>query len=494
MGVVDFRVRPPPAGTAAVAVLAAAAALALSILFLGPAGALRDIPYSTSVYDRNGNLLRLTLASDEKYRLKAESGRLPARFAEVLLLKEDRAFYLHPGINPAALARAFWHSLVLKDFRSGGSTVTMQLARLLYKLDTGQPAGKAGQIVRALALELAYPKGRLLAAYCSLVPCGGNVEGFPAASLLYLGKPLEALSLPETMLLCSLPQQPNERSRNPAAALQARDGLYRQWLERHPQDRALAVQFDLPQELRPLSPFTAPHAVNSLLARYPGEGLIVSTLDLRLQRAVERILTGYRDKKARFGISNACALLVRAKGMEILAEVGSADFFEEGIDGQVNGTEAKRSPGSALKPFLYALAMEQSLIHPLTVLKDAPLHFSGYNPDNFDDDFVGPIRAQDALILSRNVPAVFLSQKVKNPDLHDFLRLAGVRGLRDKATYGVSLVLGTAELSMKELAALYGILANGGSLVALADRLGGPAQPGGRLPDHGHPGPQAPAG
>ncbi len=487
MGRTDWRIWPGLVRLAGCAALPAALALALSAFFLGPVRALREVPYSTSVYDRNGNLLRLTLASDQSYRLQAEARELPERFTEALLLKEDRAFFLHPGVDPLALARAFWHSYVRKDYRSGGSTLPMQLARLLYRLDTRDLRGKALQIVRALALDLAYPKRRLLEAYCSLVPCGGNVEGFPAASLLYLGKPLQALSLSETLLLCSLPQQPSRR--DSPTALAARDALYRQWLLRHPEDQALAVQFQLPVELRLQAPFAAPHAVTSLLARYPGKGRIDSTLDLGMQRTVERVLRGYRDKMASLGIANASALLVRARGMEVLAEVGSADFFDERIAGQVNGTEARRSPGSALKPFLYALAMEQSLIHPLTMLKDAPIHFSGYNPDNFDDDFVGPIRARDALILSRNVPAVFLSQQVKDPDLYDFLQQAGVGGLRGRQTYGVSLVLGTAELTMKELAALYGTLANLGAFAPLRDTRGG--KPAGSAPPRPLLSPQA---
>ena len=162
--------------------------------------------------------------------------------------------------------------------------------------------------------------------------------------------------------------------------------------------------------------------------------------------------------------------------MEVLAEVGSADFFDSDIEGQVNGTEAKRSPGSALKPFLYALAMDQSLIHPMTMLKDAPLHFSGYNPDNFDNDFEGPIMARDALIKSRNVPAVYLSQKVKNPDIYDFLGQAGITRLRPRGDYGASLILGTAEVTMKELATLYGMLSNGGVLRPLRESMDAPEE------------------
>ena len=434
---------------------------------------LEEVSYSTAVFDRNGTLLRLTLSADEKYRIRAEMAAVPVRFVEALLMKEDRAFFYHPGVNISALARAFWHSMIKKDYRAGGSTITMQTARLLYRLDTDTLKGKLRQIAGALILDLVYSKQRIFEAYASLVPCGRNVEGFPAASLLYFRKPLSSLSLSEIFMLCVLPQKPNQRSAASArtSLKEARDRLYHGWIARHPADAGLSVQFDLPEELSLSIPFEAPHAVTSLLGMRPGERRVDSTIDLKLQKAVTRILRDYQQRHANVGILNASALLVRRRGMEVLAEVGSADFFNSGIDGQVNGTEAKRSPGSALKPFLYALAMDQSIIHPMTVLKDAPIHFSGYNPDNFDNDFEGPITARDALIKSRNVPAVYLTQKVKDPDLYDFLSRAGVTGLRSRGDYGASLVLGTAEVTMKELAALYGVLANDGRLQPLRETM-----------------------
>ncbi|MGA2477721.1 MAG: penicillin-binding protein 1C [Spirochaetia bacterium] len=457
----------------ACAALSLAFAIGLVFLLRHAERALVEMPFSTAVYDRNGTLMRLTLSEDEKYRMKADLRDMPPAFVEALLLKEDRLFYFHRGVNPAALVRAFWHSLVSRDYRAGGSTITMQTARLLYGLDTGTLGGKLRQIAHALLLELVYPKRLILEAYASRVPCGRNVEGFPAASLLFFHKPLSSLSLSEMLLLCSVPQKPNER--NPGSyrqgVLEARDLLYRMWLHRHPGDSELSLQFDMPEEF-PLSvPFEAPHAVSSLLQRHAGETRISSTIDLRLQKTLQRMLAQFQERRAPTGIRNASALLVRAGTMEVLAEVGSADFFNASIEGQVNGTEAKRSPGSALKPFLYALAMDQGLLHPMTVLKDAPLHFSGYNPDNFDNDFEGPIRAKDALIKSRNVPAVFLSRKVKDPDMYDFLAKAGITGLRPKDDYGATLILGTVELTMKELAALYGMLANGGIMQPLRETV-----------------------
>jgi penicillin-binding protein 1C len=450
--------------------------LAASMLFfwglLYPGRPLDGISYSTIVRDRNGAILRVTLSADEKYRIWAALDDYPPRFIEALLMKEDGTFYSHPGVEPLALLRAVWHGAILRDFKSGGSTVTMQLARLLYSLDTDSVGGKLVQIREALRLELVYSKRRILEAYCARVPCGRNIEGFAAAALIYMNKSLAELSLPDMLLLCSLPQKPNERDPTVSSSvIVARDRLFRTWTARHPEDGSSAVRLTMPEAYSGSLPFEAPHTVDSLLARSGGGTRIESTIDLPLQKRLEAILAGYCARHERTGIHNACALLVRAKGMEVLAEVGSADFFDPSIDGQVNGTEAKRSPGSALKPFLYGLAMDQSLVHPMTMLKDAPVHFSGYNPDNYDDEFQGPIKARDALILSRNVPAVSLSRKVKNPDLYDFLKASGVTGLRPKSDYGLSLVLGTGEVTMKELVALYGVLANSGDFSPLRERL-----------------------
>ncbi len=440
---------------------------------LYPGKPLESVSYSTAVYDRNGSLLRVTLSADQKYRLKADLGEFPPQFIEALLMKEDKFFFHHPGVDPLALMRGLWHSMIVGDFTSGGSTITMQLARLLYELSTDSVGGKLVQIWLALRLELAYPKSRILEAYCAMVPCGRNIEGFASACLIFMDKSPSSLTLSEMLLLCSLPQRPNERDPSLASTSMAaaRDRLFRTWVARHPEDKGLAVQFTMPAEFSLSLPFEAPHVVDSLLKRRDDRTRIASTIDLRLQHSLEMIVGSYCEQSARVGITNACALLVRIDRMEVLAEVGSADFFDSAIDGQVNGTEAKRSPGSTLKPFLYALAMDQSLIHPMTMLKDSPIHFSGYNPDNFDDEFEGPIKVRDALIKSRNVPAVSVSQKVRDPDLHDFLFQAGVTGLRPKKDYGLSLILGTAELTMKELAALYGTLANDGGFIPLRETL-----------------------
>lgn len=436
-----------------------------------------EAPGSTAVYDRKGRLLRLSLAADGRYRVASPLSAYPPDFVEALLLKEDRWFWFHPGVNPLALAKAAWHSTVARDYRAGASTITMQLARIAGAYETGTPAGKLRQAWDALRLERLYTKAEILEAYLSRAPCGGNIEGFEAASLAYFGRPLASLALSESLLLASLPQKPwtsLDKAGDPDL-LAARDRLFRAWCRRHPEARAKAGEFSLPIRLAASFPFAAPHLVDSLLSGLPRDlprpPRIDSTIDRDIQARTEAILASYVERHAPEGIHNASALLVDTRTMEVLAEVGSANFYDSVIEGQVNGCEALRSPGSALKPFLYGLAIQQGVIHPMTVLKDAPIHFSGYNPDNFDNDFEGPLTAKEALIRSRNVPAVWLMDKVADPDLHDLLAKAGISRLKPRDWYGFSLILGTAELSMKELAGLYAMLARGGSYLPVREVL-----------------------
>ncbi|MCG8639858.1 MAG: penicillin-binding protein 1C, partial [Desulfobacterales bacterium] len=190
---------------------------------------------------------------------------------------------------------------------------------------------------------------------------------------------------------------------------------------------------------------------------------------MAIQRDIEALVERYVQRNRPKGVNNAAAMLVDSRSMEIISMVGSADYYDASIQGQVNGTLALRSPGSTLKPFIYALAMEQGLIHPRTTLLDAPTSFSEYSPDNYQSDFHGPIPAGDALITSRNVPAVDLASKISKPDLYDFLLDAGIELPFDREHYGLSIVLGGAELSMENLALLYGALANQGYAAPLKD-------------------------
>jgi penicillin-binding protein 1C len=438
---------------------------------------------SVAVYDTRGQLLRLTLAKDDRYRLWLPLDSISPDIVEAFLLQEDRWFYRHMGVNPFALARGGWRTYVTREPRQGGSTITMQLARLIDRNPSRSSrtiGGKVRQIARALQLEAMYSKRDILEAYLNLVPYGANIEGVGAASLIHFGKSTRALSLPETLTLAVIPQAPSKRTlvrdqeqADSASLTGARLRLFDRWLARHPSAASQAGLMRLALNLRTANqlPFRAPHAVNQLLVRDGGTSReIQTTLDLRLQRTLERQIHRYVERQRRIGIDNAAAMLVDYRTMEVKAVVGSAGFHNATINGQVNGTLAKRSPGSTLKPFIYALAMDQGLIHPLSVLKDAPAAFGPFSPENFDGTFIGPVTARDALIRSRNVPAVGLAAKLSQPSLYDFLKRAGVARMASEKHYGLALALGGGDVSMEELITLYGVLANRGVLQPLQYR------------------------
>jgi len=429
---------------------------------------------SVALLARDGSLMRLTLAPDQQYRLWIPLSRMAPTLIDSVLLYEDRRFRWHPGVNPAALLRSAWHT-AMGDRREGGSTLTMQLARRLYRLDTRHVQGKLMQIGAALWLEARYSKNDILEAYLNVAPYGSNIEGVQAASLIYFHKPAQALTVPEALTLAVIPQNPVKRiasrGRNPTLQA-ARDRLWGIWLSQHPQDarpHAPDALLALPAQGRASLPFVAPHLTDMLLAQ-PSSGVteVHTTIDTRMQRTLERVLKSYIQSHADTGIRNASAMLVDAQSMEVRAVVGSANYSDAAIEGQVNGTLAKRSPGSTLKPFIYAMALDQGLLHPKTMLKDAPTSFGPFTPENFDGQFVGPLTAQDALIRSRNIPAVSVAARLSKPNLYSFLQLNQISKLESESHYGLALVLGGGEVTMEELARLYSLLPNGGLMRPLA--------------------------
>lgn len=427
-----------------------------------------QLPTSRQVVADDGSLLRLTLASDEQYRLWTPLEAIAPVMVQAILLKEDRYFYVHPGVNPVALVRATLASYVGGD-RQGASTVTMQLARRWYHLNTRSPVGKLQQILYAFWLEVRYSKHTILEAYLNVVPMGGNIEGVGAGSLIYFSRAARDLSLVESLALAVLPQDPVRRRHFGEALQKSRLQLAEKWQARYVLDKQTAALLRLPVHGRARSalPFRAPHIAEQLLARYPQQAVLHSTVNMPLQTLLENQLHAYVKANANRGIHNATALLVDTRYMSVKALVGSADYADTNIAGQVNGVLAKRSPGSTLKPFLYGLAIDQGLIHPLSILKDAPTAFGPFQPENFDGVFVGPIHAQDALVRSRNIPAVSLAMQLHHPSLYDFLKQAGVSRLLSEDHYGLALTLGGGEVTMEELVTLYSLLANKGQLRAL---------------------------
>ena len=450
---------------------AACAVAAVGVLALG----LRQLPHrplssyapgSTAVYGADGELLRLTLAPDDQYRLWTPLAEVSPEYLQALQLHEDRHFRWHPGVNPIALVRAAIRT-GSGGVRQGGSTLTMQLARLIYRLNTRTVAGKLGQIVDATWLELRYSKGEILEAYVNFAPFGRNVQGIGAASRIYFDKQPGALTFAEALALAVIPQAPRSRGTPGAESpglRAARLQLVQDWARSYPTPPQAIAAASRPLQIRGLRrlPFAAPHLVESVLADHPRATQIHTSLDPHLQQLLERTLTQYIATVRNIGVVNASALLVDTRNMSVKALVGSADYFDAAISGQVNGVTARRSPGSALKPFIYALAMDQGLIHTQSVLKDAPSAFGVYAPENFDGTFIGPVTAHDALIASRNVPAVALSSRLAQPSLYQFLKSAGVSRMASEDHYGLALALGGGEASMEELAALYATLANDG--------------------------------
>lgn len=455
--------------------VAGVAGLAVLALKLWPHAPIQSrVPLSTAVFSADGELLRVTLANDDQYRLWVPLDKISPVLIDAVLLKEDRWFYWHPGVNVPALFRSIVRTYV-KDDRQGGSTVTMQLARRLYGIRTRTPLGKLKQIVAACWLERRYSKNEILEAYLNLDPFGRNIEGIGAATLLYFGKTPDRVTLGEALTLAVIPQRPATRTGNPGPGIRdddvltARAKLGRDWLEYMSSTRDRESdrrQIELPVVAHQIvaMPFQAPHFVDALLRQpAPPQSSVDTTLDFRLQRLVETQTARYLSERADTGLRNAAAVVVDTRTMSVKAWIGSADYWNP-RDGQVDGVLAKRSPGSTLKPFVYALALDQGVLHPATMLRDAPSAFGAFTPENFDGRFVGPITAQDALIRSRNVPAVWVSSQLKQPSLYDFLQNAGVRDLKPESFYGLSLVLGGGEVSMEELATLYAMLANGGEL------------------------------
>lgn len=454
------------------------------------------LPSSTAVYDARGRLLRLTLASDQRYRLWVPLKDVSPALVDGVLLHEDRWYRWHPGFNPYGLMRGAWVTYVSHGNRQGGSTVTMQLARLLWRLNTRSPAGKLQQVARALQLELFYSKDQILEAYLNAAPYGRNVEGVGAASLAYFDKPADALSLPEALTLAVIPQDPSRRLQAGADAPDlisqrlstSRNRLYAKWKALHPRDASLQPLFALPLRLRPLSklPFEAPHAVDQVLAERrvlssDTDSRVTTTLDLDFQHVLERQVDHYVERNSGRGIRNVAAILVDTRDMGVKAMVGSADYANADIQGQVNGTLAKRSPGSTLKPFIYALGFDQGVLHPQTVLRDVPTAFGPYAPENFDGHFLGPVTATEALVRSRNIPAVWVASQLQQPSFYQFLRDAGISRMASEKHYGLALVLGGGEVTMQELAGLYAMLANRGELRPLRLLATNPPSNGTRL-------------
>jgi len=447
-------------------------------------------PVSQIVLDRNGEWLRAFLADDGMWRFSRQSSVISYQSQEVfdkpdpslpdnyllhqaILTSEDKWFYYHYGINPVSIATAFYDNLKAGEVVRGGSTITMQLARLIEPKARTIP-NKLIEMFRALQLEHTYSKSEILTFYFNMLPYGGNIVGTAAASRFYFNKPQHALSLGEAALLAAIPNAPERLrpDRFPENARKAREKVLNRLLARRQiseQQWQEALREPIPHKRHPL-PFKAPHLSRLLVkqAKSTTNGRIYTTIDAKVQETTAHILREYLDAERKLSLrgshstSTGAIVVMDTESRHVLAMVGSHDFFDRSALGQINGTLAPRSPGSALKPFVYALAMEEGLITPETLLFDVPVTYAGYEPVNYDGKYNGYVTARQALARSLNVPAVNLNARLKNVTLHAFLKQAGISTLAPAQKYGLSMVLGGCEVNLLELTTLYAGLGNMG--------------------------------
>lgn len=430
---------------------------------------------SVEVVGRDDALLRALAAPGGAWRLRVSLDDVDPRFIDMLVTYEDKRFFTHRGVDPAALARAAVQLFTSGRIVSGGSTITMQLARLAEPRARRSVAAKLRQMARALQIERRLSKRDILERYLTLAPYGGNLEGIRAASLAWYGKEPKRLGLGEAALLVALPQLPERRrpDRHPATAEAARDRVLERAMAAGLIDAAEAARGRrqaAPARRRPL-PFLAAHAAGQALRDHPGEGRIALTLDRRAQQALERVAG---EAARRLGPRLSVAMvLADARTGDMLAQVGSAGFFDEARFGWIDMTQVVRSPGSALKPFIYGLAFEEGIVAQETIIADRPSSFGGYRPKNFDLAYQGDVSVRTALQMSLNVPAVHLLDAVGPAKLATRLRHAGVElALPHGKAPGLAIALGGAGLSLRDLVRLYTGLANGGLATEISDRPG----------------------
>ena len=432
-----------------------------------------DMETSHIVLDRDGHLLRAYATSEGRWRLPATVNDVDPRFLRLLFAYEDKRFYEHGGIDVLALGRAAAQLVTHGHIVSGGSTLTMQVARLLEPREHRSFGAKLRQITRALELEHALSKKQILALYLTLAPYGGNLEGIRAASLSYFGKEPKKLTLAEAALLVALPQSPELRrpDRFPGAARAARDRVLDRALAAGvvPRDEvAHAKDMPVPHGRKPL-PVLAPHSADQVVGAEPNIRVHRLTIDASLQRSLQELA---RDRARALGPKISVAILaVDNETGEVRARVGSADYFDDSRAGQVDMTQALRSPGSTLKPFIYGLAFEDGLLHPETLIDDKPIRFGNYAPENFDLTFQGTVTVRRALQMSLNVPAIAVLNKVGVSRLSARLTQAGAALVLPKGEApGLAMGLGGVGIKLSDLVMLYTGLAREGSVLPLRER------------------------
>jgi penicillin-binding protein 1C len=420
--------------------------------------------YSTIVTDHNGEVVHAFLTSDEKWRMKTELEEISPLLRKIIIEKEDRYFYSHPGINLLAVGRAIGKNILRMKRTSGASTITMQVARLLEPRRRTW-INKGVEMFRALQLEWKYSKSEILQLYLNLVPYGGNIEGVKSASILYFKKNPDHLSLAEITALSIIPNRPSSlvMGKNNDLIIQERN----RWLKRFAADEVFtekeindAVQEPL-DATRGRVPKLIPHLAYKL--KRQGGPIIRTNIIMNTQQKTEKLVQDYVRVLSLKNIRNAAVVVVDNQTHNVITYVGSGNFFDTIDAGQVNGAAAIRQPGSTLKPLLYGLCIDEGLMTPKSVITDVAVNYDGYAPENYNKQFNGYVTMEYALEYSLNIPAVKGLRMLGKDDMVQQLARCDFQQVRkDQRKLGLSMVLGGCGATLEELTGLYSIFANEG--------------------------------
>ena len=432
----------------------------LNVLFPLPT----KIEYSTILTDSKGEVIHAFLTSNEKWRMKTELSEISSLLRKTIVQKEDKYFYTHFGINPIAIARAFFMNLFTGQRTSGASTITMQVARALEPKQRNI-IGKLKELFRATQLEIKYSKAEILQLYLNLVPYGGNIEGVKSASILYFGKNPDHLSLAEITVLSIIPNRPSTLviGKNNEEIIKQRN----KWLKRFAKEKIFTpkeIEDALAEPLlakRGVVPKLAPHLAYKL--KQSGGDIVKTNLQLNTQMKVEKLVEDYVRTLRLSSIKNAAVMIVDNETHKVIAYIGSGNFYDTTDGGQVNGAAAVRQPGSTLKPLVYGLCFDEGLFTPKKIMNDVPVNYAGYAPENYDKHFNGPVSIEYALEHSLNIPAVKALNLLGKEKMIEQLSTIGFKQIQAKQKgLGLSMILGGCGTTLEQLTGLYSCFANEG--------------------------------
>lgn len=424
------------------------------------------LKYSTLITDSEGKVMHAFLSPDEKWRMFVELREITPTLRKAILAKEDKYFNYHFGVNPVAICRATFNNLTNNRRTSGASTITMQVVRMLTP-NKRTYFNKITEIFRAIQLEIFYSKDEILQMYLNLVPYGSNIEGIKSASYLYFQKSPDRLSLAEVTTLAIIPNRPTSLrlgTKNPLIVEERN-----KWLKRFQKSQTFDNQVINDALKEPLNVFrheapkNAPHLSLRLKKQYSDQAIIQSSIKQATQAKVEQMVSNYINRTRAMNIHNAAVLVINNETMQVEAYVGSAGFNNSFDGGQVDGVQAIRSPGSALKPLLYATAFDKGIITPKNIVNDVPTNFNGFEPENFDRKFNGKVSVEFALANSLNIPAVKIVRDLGKKDLIEQLKKADFQTVKkQEKDLGLSIVLGGCGVTLEEMTQLYAAFANNG--------------------------------